>query len=120
MSKKLNFIVPLVVYPFDIMVCIGQSDEQLKTELDKFGVDWDDKFKCSGMGRCVMTDSNQTLLRLWSYPETNEDMGTLQHELFHAISMVMDEIGMPLVVGTSCEAYAYLTGYLTKEIYNRL
>lgn len=120
MKKHLNFIIPLVVYPYDIMVSIGETDKQLEKELLKFGISWDNKFKCSGAGRTVMTDNNQTIVRLGWWPESNKDLGTLQHEIFHAVSLIFDEIGMPLMVCTSCEAYAYLIGYLTEQIYDRL
>jgi hypothetical protein len=121
MTKKgKNFIIPLVIYPFDVMVSVGESDSQLTDQLSKYGIEWGDDFKCSGKGRSVIMENNQSLLRLHSYPETNEDMGVLQHEIFHVVTFIMDRIGMPLTICVSDEAYAYLIGYLTKEIYDRI
>jgi hypothetical protein len=102
------------------MVSIGQSDEQLKKSLKPYGIEWSDSMKCSGMGRSVMLDTNQSLIRLYNYPENNLDMGTLQHEIFHCVTFIMDRIGMKFKLMQSDEAYAYLIGYLTKEIYDRL
>ncbi len=118
--KEINFIIPLIIYPFDVMVSISQSDEQLTKDLHKYDIDWDDDMKCNGQGRCVMTPTNQTIIRLWNYPEDNEDYGCLQHEIFHAVTFIMHRIGMELIVTKSDEAYAYLIGYLTREIYDRL
>lgn len=118
MSK--NFIIPLVVYPFDVMVSLNQTDDELKKELSKIGVEWNETMKCSGKGQCVMTPDNQTLIRLSIYPVYNEDYATLQHEIFHAVSFILNDIGMKLVINESDEAYAYLIGYLTKEIYNKI
>ena len=36
---KLNIIIPLVIYPFDVMVSIGQTDKELSLELLKYGIE---------------------------------------------------------------------------------
>ena len=33
--KSKNFIVPLIVYPFDVMVLIGEDDDALEKKLSK-------------------------------------------------------------------------------------
>lgn len=120
MKKGINFIIPLVVYPFEIMVSIGQSDEELKTSLGKFNCDWDDKMSCVGNGRFYMNGENQTLLRLLDYPETNFELGTLQHEIFHCVTHILDRVGMKFILSKSDEAYSYLIGYITTEVYSKL
>lgn len=119
-NKKLNFIIPLVVYPFDVMVSLGQTDEELKVSMAKYNVDWSDKMKCTGKGLFYMTKENQSLIRQWNYPTTPEDYGSVQHEIFHCVTHILDRIGMKLVLYKSDEAYSYMVGFLTTEIYKRI
>jgi hypothetical protein len=121
MVKSDNFVIPLVIYPFDVMVSLGETDEQLKKAwVGKYNLEWRDDMILSGNGKCIITDGNQTLIRARYYPTDNQDCGTLQHEIFHAVSMVLDAMGMKLEIMVSDEAYAYLIGYLTKQIYDRI
>lgn len=52
-------------------------------------------------------------------PKSVTDYGTLAHEIFHAVTFILTRIGMSLT-NESDEAYAYLIGYLTKEIYKHI
>lgn len=124
-KKSISFIIPLVVYPFDVMVSFGQTNEDVDKILKKYGLTAEDvsfaTFTSSTIqGRAVMFESNQTLIRLKLFPETAIDYGNLQHEIFHAVVFIMNRIGMTLEVQKSDEAYAYLVSYLTTEIYKRL
>lgn len=120
--NKSFFIVPYVVYPFDLMVSFGHTDFEIERLLKKYniqyeGADW--QMAEFGTGKCTMFTSGQTLLRLPQKPFTNEEYGTLQHEIFHAAEFLFTRIG--LTHSISCgEAYAYLIGYITKEIYKNL
>lgn len=116
----MNFIVPLVVYPFDIMFSFGETDEQLKKSLKKYNCEWSDKMEYGGMGIFYINDKNQSLIRVYNIPKICEDYGTLQHEIFHAVTYILDRVGMKLKLRTSDEAYAYLIGYITKEVYLRI
>lgn len=124
-QKKLNFIIPLIIYPFDVMVSFGESNEEMDKHLNKYGLTADDVSLATitsktVQGRSVMFASNQTLIRMPKIPQTNEDYGNLQHEIFHAVSYIMHRIGMTLKIKKSDEAYAYLISYLTEEIYKKL
>jgi hypothetical protein len=124
-KKSLNFIVPLVIYPFDVMVSLGEKDEDVIKRLKKTNVqesefhliEMDGK---PGQGRAVIFDCGASIIRLWNYPTYAEDYGSLAHEIFHIVSFVMYKIGQPLEVRVSDESYAYLIGYLTKEIYKKI
>lgn len=122
-SKSLNVIIPLVVYPFDVMFSFGETDEQVVTRLNKYGIDTTDNkgwtFEETTRGRCIIFEGNQTLIRLLEYPETVEHYGCLQHEIFHAAHFIMRKMGFKLKV-SSGEAYAYLIGYLTEQIYKKI
>lgn len=124
-KSKMNFIIPLVVYPFDVAVSFGESDEDLDKFFDKYGLTADDVNLATitsktVQGRTVMFSTNQTLIRLPAIPKTPTDYGYLQHEIFHAVTFIMDRIGMKLVLLKSDESYAYLISYLTTEIYKRI
>lgn len=120
MSKKANFIIPLVIYPFTIMISLGQTDNELKKSLKKIDNEWDDIMIMDGIGKFCMNKYNQSLIRLWNYPTTCEEYGSLQHEIFHAVTFIFDRIGLKFSLLKSDEAYSYLIGYLTTEIYKKL
>ncbi|MBP7109509.1 MAG: hypothetical protein KBA90_13210 [Chitinophagaceae bacterium] len=119
-QKSLNFIIPLVVYPFDVMISFGETDEQLKKVMGKYDIEWSENMKVVGQGLFYMTDLNQSMIRLKKIPESSEDYGYLHHEIFHAVTYILNRVGMKLVLGKSCEAYSYLVGYITTEIYKKL
>lgn len=126
-KQKINFIVNLGVFPFDVMVSIGQSDKQLCKNLDDTGMPFDkqdiDNLKYTSnkcKGRYVLFSNNASLIRIRNLPSTPNDYGTLSHEIFHAVSIILDHLGVKLVIETSCEVYAYCIGYLTENIYKEI
>lgn len=73
-SRNINFLVPLQVYPFDIMVSIGETDEQLAKSIKKFGLNIDDideivNLPSTVKGRTLMLGTNQTFIRLLNKPK---------------------------------------------------
>lgn len=117
-----NFIVPLVIYPYDVMFSVGQTNKEFKKSVKailrkEFYNDLVDDVICnmheSLQGRTWHhLIGGQTIIRV---PEKWEQ-GTLAHEIFHAVDYIFRRIRMPLC-DESCEAYAYLIGYLTEEFY---
>ena len=105
------------------MVSFGETDEQVVAHLKKYGIDTTDnsdwQFEQNGQGRCTMFKDNQILIRTLKYPTTNIEYGCLQHEIFHAVHFLMRRLRIKLKINSG-EAYAYLIGYLTKEIYNKI
>ena len=122
-NRSLNFVIPLVVYPFDVMVSFGESDDVLFAKLKKKGVDITDTnlsvYSDTQRGRTIMFKGNQTLIRMYELRDTPHWYGNLAHEIFHAVEFIMERIGMELTI-KSDEAYAYLIGYLTEEIYKKI
>lgn len=117
--KSKNFIIPLVVYPFDVMVSIGETDEQLKKVFKKYDIPVLDYFEHRvTKGRCSFLVGNQSLLRFRTYQDADHE--TIAHEIFHAVSNIMCFINMPLKNGDNDEAWAYLIGYITQEFYKYL
>lgn len=127
-AKPINFIISLEVYPFDVMVSIGQTDKQLAESLkpyDNGRMTERDYELCkytsdTCLGRAAMFSTNSSILRTRQIPKTANDFGNMAHEVFHVVTFVMHQIGMKLVVMKSDEAYAYLIGYLTENIYKEL
>lgn len=119
---KLNFSIKLLIYPFTIMVSFGQTDREVLSALKKaqIYVEDDNIIRMDGVGRYCLFKGGESLIRLDRYPKTAQDYGSLAHEIFHAATYILDRIGMRLKIRTSDEAYAYLVGYITKEIYNKL
>lgn len=118
----MNFIIPYIIYPFDLMVSFGENDYQIECLLKKNNVIYDGAewlLAPFAKGRCCMFVSGQTIIRMPSKPKTNEDFGILQHEIFHAVEFLFDRIGIKHSIECG-EAYAYLIGYITEEIYKKL
>ncbi len=128
--KRLNKIIPIGLYPFDLMISFNESDKAVKKALKKFNItpknatettvfDMDKSKKKTG--RMVMFIGKQSIIRLNFMPKLTDpfEMGLLQHEIFHTVGFFMSEIQTPLVDDTH-EAYAYLIQYLTKKIYTEL
>lgn len=120
-KRKLNAIIPLVVYPFDVMISFGETDEELAENLKQVGIDitvdgdrW--KFTTTKDGYAVLLEDWQTLIRLQVFPENCKHYGILAHEIFHAVTLILENVGIPFQLHVSDEAYAYLIEYLTKEI----
>ena len=118
-SKSQNFIIPLVVYPFDIMVSIGETDEQLKKRFKRYNIDYSDYFEHElSRGRSTLFTSGQTVIRFRTTNDT--DCSIVSHEIFHAVTVLLNEIGMPFSLEHNDEAYAYLIGYVTEQFYKQL
>jgi hypothetical protein len=122
--KYKNFIIPLVVFPFDVMVSIGQDSDSLFKELIKRGVPENDvqmaEYENIGTARYCLFSTGQSLIRIKKKPQTPKEYGHLHHEIFHTVASIMWRIGMKLEITVSDETYAYLIQYLTEQIYSKL
>ena len=128
--KSTNLIIPLVIFPFDVMVSIAESDEQLTKYVKKhvLAEDFDQLHKDGVLtmekscdGRTVNTAvGHATVIRLKKYPKTPKDHGVLAHEIFHAASFILWRMGVHLDIEKTDEVYAYLIGYLTEQIYKHI
>lgn len=104
-KHKLNFIIPLVIYPFDILVSFGETDRELGAKLKSLGIHgqedlWHLKAN-TGVGRTCRFDNGGTLIRLKNFPDSEFDYGCMQHEAFHAVCYIMNSLGMSLEIGVS-------------------
>ena len=116
---KKCFIIKLIVYPFNILVSIGQSDKEIEKVLNNLGIfnGIDELIMDETVrGRTLMLDSNQTIIRLKFNKNKNEFISLISHEIFHAATFILYKIGLEFDINKSDEAYAYLIEYLTKQI----
>ncbi len=126
MNPTLKLLIPLVIYPFDIMVMMGYSDEEVREELSQYKFISEKDISLTMLeketvrGRTVLFETNQTFIRIPEIPVTPLDYGFLQHEIFHAVTYIMYKVGMKLKIGISDEAYSYLVGYVTERIYEEI
>ena len=118
-TKPYHFIVPLVVYPFDVMVAVGYSNLELKEVLLGYDIKGEKYFKNELKDASTyMFDGNQTIIRFKSKEQLTH--ATIAHEIFHAVTLILSEIGMDFKILVNDEAYAYLIGYLTEQVYKNL
>lgn len=131
MSKKRKkdsgsyFIIDLKVYPFKVIVSIDETDKTLFKTLSGYGNSIEDcevamNLPSTTLGRAAILPSNLTVIRLKTMKRKYVMMSVIAHEIFHATTFILERVGMKLELGVSCEAYAYLLGFLTKEIYKKL
>lgn len=124
MIKSKNFIISLDIYPFDVMISVGEDNKTLFKRLIKCGINENEAkladYENIGDARYCLFSTGQSLLRIKSFPKSSKDYGILQHEIFHVASAILYRIGMKLKINTSDEAYAYLIQFLTEKIYSNI
>lgn len=122
-SQSAFFIIPLKVYPFDVAISIGQSNNEIEESLKKYSIDYSDvnvKWDSNTQrGRCLIFHDNKVLIRMDEFKSSPVWFGYLQHEVFHAVEFTLNRIGMELSF-KSDEAYAYLIQYITTKVYEKI
>jgi hypothetical protein len=117
-----SFIVDCGIYPFDVFCYFAEDKEPMYKKLRKWLPESDiqelRKFDY-GTAKSVMFPTGQLLLYMKSKPVTYFEYGTLAHEIFHLACFVMERVGIKYSYDSD-EAFAYLIGYLTKEIMIRI
>lgn len=118
-TKGKYFVIPLVIYPFDIVVSVDQDDntlkEILKNHIDEVGDFFDKPLKAA---RTATFNNGLTVIRFKNYEATT--LSTIAHESFHATTFILDFIDMPFCIDKNDEAYAYLHGYIVGKITSNL
>ena len=123
MIKSKNFVIETVIYPFDVLISYGETEAQLAKNLKMYGAKANVKELLGDnttAARTTMLDSGQTIITFNPKKFKKEFHNYVAHEVFHAVTFIMDRVGMKLEVMVSCEAYAYLIGYLVGEIHKQI
>lgn len=124
-APVINFIISFEIYPFDLMVSIGQTDEELTAALAEHGVTAHVPaligYGINCPAKYAFWNKESTfLLRIHELPTTSKMFGALAHEICHIVSWALETLGFKLKCSSSGEAYAYLTGWITEKIYKQL
>ena len=116
----MTFIVNCEVYPVDVLVHFG-TKESLLRQTRYFNTD-ELKDLDEGVEPCSTTllePSGKVVLFMDGQPKDIDGLAILQHEIFHCVSFVLEHVGIEHNDSTE-EAYAYLAGYITKKIYQKI
>lgn len=120
MVKLKSLVVPMVIYPYTVVFSFEQTDSQLEQVLNKHGLQYHNGMSLNGAGKFfIVQDELFCLVRLRYYPDNVNDIGTLAHEVLHAVAQTFNDMGLCLNEGSE-EAYTYMMGYLIREVYKNL
>lgn len=119
-KNKLNKIVPLEVYPFDIMFSFNETDDELRSTFNKYNIIESNYFESTlKRGKCSVLDTGQIVIRLKNYPDSPEEYGYLAHEIYHAVNFLMEKIGVKFSEDSE-ECFAYLIAFITTKIHKEI
>ena len=123
MNKKRFFLLKGIIYPYDTVVCLGVSKEEILQYMEKNYIDSltsEDKdaleMPLNTKGRTLRLKNNAYILWTKYFPVNVEHFETLNHEIFHTSDMMLRKAGLSLS-DDSDEAWAYMIGWMTREIY---
>jgi hypothetical protein len=120
-----NFILPWEIYPFDVMISVGETTERVIARIGRTNYKLNDEEKqhlemgSNVQGRTVMLRGGQTIIRLKRFNRKPQTVAILVHEVFHAVSFLFDRIGIKHSDGSD-EAWSYAIEYLVRRILERL
>lgn len=126
MSKSNIFIIDSGPYNTDIMVAVDATEGEITKELNKRGVYPTEKIideftmTDTAVARTIELAGNQIIIRLRTDKELPWIHGNIAHEAFHAVEFIFDRIGIKHDLNISGEAFAYLIGYIVRQINNNI
>lgn len=108
-------IIPIDVYGHDIVVSIGQSDEDLYEHI-KENISRKQFDKHMANQKAIATTHKlKTGAILIRFRDDIDDAGIVAHEALHAVVYLFKKIGIEFAYESE-EAYAYTLEYLTNQI----
>jgi hypothetical protein len=108
-------VIPIDVFGHDIVVSIGQTDEDLYEEIkENISKKKFDK-KMTNQKSIATTFKLKTGCILIRFKDDIDNLGIVAHEAFHAIVYLFEKIGIEYAYESE-EAYAYSLEYLTNQI----
>ncbi len=125
-NKPISFIINLHIYPYAVIVSIGQQDKTVYNILKKWNVPEKEMLKDKGYiianaeaNAVVYKSASVALIRLSKHPNTAYLQGILSHEIDHVVNDILRGVGM-YRTNASEEAYTHLTAYITEQVYLKL
>lgn len=97
-SAHKNFILSWELYPFDVMVSVGETTDQVLKRIRRTSYKLTDEeveqlnMGPTHKGRTVMLRGGQTILRLTRFNGDPDSVATLAHEAFHAVEFLFARI----------------------------
>lgn len=112
-TKPKHFVIDLIIYPMDIVISIGETEETIIKNFPGFTAEHI-KLEESDKARTYL-ENDRILIRFRGIPNTPEERGDEAHEVFHAVCYAMQYIGVSFTA-KGAEAYSYLIDYVTTEL----
>jgi hypothetical protein len=115
--KGIFKIIPIEIYGTELVVSIGQTDDEIFDECKKRW-EWDeyrDTVISAVSGQNLATFSSSPKMLIIRFKERNPKDGLIAHESFHAVFRILNSIGLNPSYETE-EAYAYLLDYIVNKI----
>jgi hypothetical protein len=121
---KFSHIVNLDIYHRSILFSFGYKIEELKGYIEKkFECNLDelylDKFRNASGLAIDQVCYPDVIIWMPKIPVSNFEYSSLQHEISHAVISILESLEIEINVKNS-EAFCYLQGYITREIYRKL
>lgn len=120
------FVIPLVIYPYKVIVSYGQTDKEIRNSLLELNVDEKSIKDVTSYhistynGICTYPDSKlQIIIRIQKGMDKITEFGTIVHEVTHATFFMFKDLGAKLS-SSSDEFYCYMNQYLVMEIMKSL
>ena len=122
-KKGLMFIIDWHIFPFDVLVCLGVTREEIikkihKSYTYKLNSEELEKLQMLGRGKTVMLEGGQTILWIKFIPKLGS--GVLAHEIFHAVHFLLNKIGVVIEGFDKDELPAYIIEYLNNQIVQKI
>lgn len=112
MSKRKPVgMFPVPLFGGDIVVCRDRTEWRSACEF--FGLDDDSE---GFAGRSCQMRHTGTGKRIYLIGVFDRSVGTLAHELAHALFFLCGHVGVDIAAGDTNETYCYLLGHLMHEI----
>lgn len=120
-TKPKLFTIEIPLYNIDLIFSFLNPSEKVKSYLNKH---WDFKdldtiVSDPGGARAVTSYLDYGGPILLRVVKADDLTGTIAHEVFHVVAWIMRSRGVEYSASSE-EAFAYLTGYITREIYIKL
>lgn len=123
--KPRIFKVDCGSYPFDILFCLEVKKEAILSHLkNRYGVKLsskdNDALTMYGYGRTIMVDGGRVIMWFQMKDHADHMHGMIAHEVFHAVEMLFDLVGIGYNGVISGEAWAYQIDHITRQIYAKI
>jgi hypothetical protein len=117
-SKTIRIRIPVDIFDSGIEFVISGDKAKIIDKINKQrGTDYDVEEEYEGI--CIRSSEYEPMILLEKIPETTVEIGTLAHEIFHAVVGILNYVGIMLDPTTE-EVWSNLIGYITKEFFERM